>query len=135
MIAKWISTIFFASMVCAAHAQCSTGTEFLAQLCPSPLPPIRALIIEESANSQAQACAGFHLNQAQAMRYFKQAKWIKDEGRAKLEWLACATRGKLFFNDGKSAQWSISPAQTAVVLMEDGGRFALYCVRCQFGLK
>ena len=131
--------LFATASACFAQspaAACSVGTEYLPALCASPLPVLKAVVIEQQASAEPgnSACAHFTLSQAQVARFFRQARLIKDEneGRAKLDWLPCASRGKLFFADGQTAQWSISPARSAVVVFESGQRLAMLCLSCRF---
>lgn len=115
---------------------CQTGTEYLPALCASTLPVLKAVIIETQASAEKghSACAHFSLSQAQVARFFRQARLIKDEneGRAKLDWLPCASRGTLYFADGRNAQWSISPTRSAIVVFENGERLAMFCPSCTF---
>ncbi len=133
-----LAMLFATASACFAQspaAACSVGTEYLPALCPSPLPVLKAVVIEQQASAETGhiACAHFTLSQAQVARFFRQARLIKDEneGRAKLDWLPCASRGKLFFADGQTAQWSISPARSAVVVFESGQRLAMLCLSCR----
>lgn len=142
MVGKLISAcaILFALMGTGYAKQqspvCSPGTEYLPAMCISPLPALKAVVIEEQA-SEAKGespCAQFSLSQAQVVQFFRQARLIKDEneGRAKLDWVACASRGKLFLQNGDTAQWSISPTGIGILQYESGQRLMFYCVNCKF---
>ena len=134
-----LALLFATASTCFAQSPniaCHTGTEYLPALCASPLPVLKAVVIEAQASAEKgqSACARFTLSQAQVARFFRQARLIKDEneGRAKLDWLPCASRGTLYFADGRNAQWSIRPTRSAIVVFENGQRLAMLCPSCHF---
>ncbi|WP_288920453.1 hypothetical protein, partial [uncultured Ottowia sp.] len=95
-------------------------------LCPSPLPPIETIQVEGYSESKKDAgepdCNTFHPDAATVRRYFSKARQIsRRDWMHKLIMVSCEAYGRMALQDGRKAEWSVSPSRAALIRIDEGG--------------
>lgn len=78
-------------------------------LCPSPLPPVKAIHVEGSSGDGKKArepdCNTFQPDVATIRRYFAKARQISErDWMHKLTWVTCGASGSMTLEDGRKAR-------------------------------
>jgi len=122
----------------ASPGPCSVGSEFMPPLCPTGLPPVASVRITAQGVTRWQEtnlppdCPRFHLNEAQAKRFFRHAR--RAEARDvhyTLSESPCVVRGNIVFSDGSRGNWQIDSLAVGWLDRPRHPRLTLYCRSCR----
>jgi hypothetical protein len=122
--------------VLAAAGPCTEGTEFEPSLCPSNLPGVQSVQIEQQgvtlwADPDRRSCHPFQLTEQQVRRFFRDARQAEAEGvHHTLPESPCSVLGRVTFTDGSTGSWRLD--QFGLGWLERAGqeRMVLYCPDC-----
>ena len=142
--------VIFISIVtnsCLGEDKCTKSTEFMPKLCPIKFPKIKTIHIDEngarspnfSPEINIDCSSAFKLTEKQVRQYFSLVMTTSRHEAVKvLDWLPCHVRGRLTFENGRTASWYINHGQAGTISEngweenENGELIYLYCPKCKF---
>ena len=115
-------------------AGCSAGTEQTPPLCPTGLPAIRSVTIEQSGYAATPVrepgldCATFRPSAAQIRAYLGKAKRVPDyqSADATIDMVPCKARGTVRFADGRRGRWEVEQARFGNITVAGRPKMLLY---------
>lgn len=76
-------------------------------------------------------CEEFELTPGEVKTYFKAAMQVsKNDYWHMLDWSPCYIKGKLVFENGEKATWSINQLRSGAITDSNGNNTYLYCPDC-----
>ena len=131
LVAAWLGVT-----VLAAAGPCTPGGEFEPSLCPTGLPPVASVRIEQQGvavwtDPTEASCRGFRLSEGQVRRFFRDARRAEAEAvHYTLPESPCSVLGRVVFEDGSTGSWRLDRFGLGW-LDRTGGRMVLYCRSCR----
>ena len=111
-------------------------------LCPSPLPPVKTIHMEGSLGDENRErepdCNTFKPDIATVRRYFSKARQIsRQDWMHKLIMVSCEAYGRMALQDGRKAEWSVSPSRAALIRIDEGAyqEYFFFCSKADCGFS
>jgi len=131
-----VISLILAALV--AQIGCTPGTENEPPLCPTRLPAIRSITIEETGvrlypdPDGPASCAGFRPTRAQVRRYLMRALTTDAmSAHATLDRSPCQANGRVRLADGRVARWTIELYRVGRLDFPGQPSMLLYCPQCR----
>lgn len=122
----------------AIQSGCTAGDEFRPPLCPTGLPAIAEVRVEQHGvtrwrnDGDEPPCALFIVDDADMRRFFRRARQADPRDvHATLPESACAVRGSVRFADGSEGQWQVNRYGLGWLDRQGRDRLTLYCRTCR----
>lgn len=126
------------ALAMAADTHCTHGGEDEPPLCPTHLPAISAVTIEQTgARAYAESggpasCAVFRPTRAQVRRYLTEARSTDAQSAdATLDRSPCYSSGQVRFADGRAGRWKIEQLRVGSLVLTGRQPMLLYCRTCR----
>lgn len=126
------------AVMLSAMTGCTPGGEFEPRLCPTGLPKVVAVHVEQDGIALWQEtdgeprCAGFRPTPSDIRRFLALAGSAdRREVHFTLPESPCVARGRVRFVDGGSGRWQVDRMGNGLLDRPGRARVTLYCRRCR----